>query len=454
MKRHSMERKISLRLFFMGSVGLILTAIVCLIVFYRVFSLQLWRSLEQTTQQIAVSCSKLENKEQLSDFALSSLRLTLIDPQGEVLYDSQTAVAENHLSRPEIQAALASGEGKSQRHSATVGYQTYYYAVRLDDGSVLRVAQDAATLRSIFVGALPAVLLGCIFILVLSIVLSCFLTRDLIKPIHRMVDHLDDIRDKVPYTELEPLADAIHSDQILRANNEKIRREFTANISHELKTPLTSISGYAELIEAGLAKPEDVPGFATRIHTEASRMIALVNDILALSHLDSLRDKEPSELEFTECDLAQVAQSCSARLRVNAQRAFVSVSVDAAPAIVLGNRSMLDDLCQNLCDNAIRYNRPGGKVRITTGHTASGTPFLQVQDDGIGIPQDAQARIFERFYRVDKSRSKATGGTGLGLAIVKHIALNHKAQLELKSQPGNGTCITVAFPPLPSENPK
>ena len=249
----------------------------------------------------------------------------------------------------------------------------------------------------------------------------------------------------MPYKELIPFAESIHSDRILRENNEKMRQEFTANVSHELKTPLTSISGYAELIETGIAKPEDVQGFAQKIHVEATRMLQLVNDILQLSKLDSASETGNTPA-MEVVDLLDVAKECVERQKLNARRAYISLSYLGESAPVRGSRDLLDELCQNLCDNAIRYNRPGGKVQITTACSRDGHCTLTVADNGIGIPKEAQSSVFERFYRVDKSRSKATGGTGLGLAIVKHIARIHGARLKLESQVDEGTTITVTFP--------
>ena len=229
-----------------------------------------------------------------------------------------------------------------------------------------------------------------------------------------------------------------------QAYAERNRREFTANVSHELKTPLTSISGYAELIETGIAKPADVPEFGRKIHVEASRMIQLVNDILQLSSLDNASETS-SMPEMEVVDLLDVAKECVERQKLNARHAYITLTYLGESARVLGNRDQLDELCQNLCDNAIRYNRPGGKVQLITSCTRDGHCTLTVKDNGIGIPKDAQSSVFERFYRVDKSRSKATGGTGLGLAIVKHIARIHNARIKLESQVDVGTIITVVF---------
>ena len=273
----------------------------------------------------------------------------------------------------------------------------------------------------------------------------------MVQPINHLAEHLDTIEADVPYEELIPLARTIQTDRKLREDNETMRREFTANVSHELKTPLTSISGYAELIETGMAKPADVPTFAARIHKEAQRMIALVSDILQLSELDSTQASHSRETvaEMVPIDLAALVKETAQNMTVNARRAYVTLQYDAKPATVRGSRDQLSELAQNLCDNAIRYNRPGGHVELRCGTGNDGCPYFEVEDNGIGIPQDSQTRVFERFYRVDKSRSKATGGTGLGLAIVKHIALLHDAKIDLQSQVGTGTTIRVTFPKNP-----
>lgn len=225
-------------------------------------------------------------------------------------------------------------------------------------------------------------------------------------------------------------------DETDKRRMEKMKQEFTANVSHELKTPLTSISGYAEMIETGIAQPEDVTRFAARIHKEAGRLLGLIRDIIKLSELDEGRE-EPA---FEQVALQPLAEECAAILQPAAERQEVTFTIEGEGDTVEGNRGLLFELLYNLCDNAIRYNRPGGRVTVTLGER-----FLSVSDTGIGIPEKHQARIFERFYRVDKSRSQATGGTGLGLAIVKHIAERHHAAIELNSCEGSGTTITVRF---------
>jgi two-component system phosphate regulon sensor histidine kinase PhoR len=220
---------------------------------------------------------------------------------------------------------------------------------------------------------------------------------------------------------------------------EKMRREFTANVTHELKTPLTSISGYAEIIASGLVKPDDIPNFANKIHKESGRLLSLISDIMELSQLD----EKFSDEEFAPVDLAGVAVEVAEDLRSNAEKHGITITVDTKTAVINGNRNQIYELIYNLCDNAIRYNRENGSVKIITGDDNE-HPFVKVADTGIGIPEKHHKRVFERFYRVDKSRSKETGGTGLGLAIVKHIIERHGGEISLESSE-QGTTFTAMF---------
>lgn len=382
----------------------------------------------------------------------TGVRCTLIAEDGTVLYDNEsTAALPSHADRPEFRQALAEGSGTSTRESKTMDRETHYYALRLDTPAgvqVLRVGEEVDNIWGLSADTLPLLVCALVVILLGAGLFSAWLTRLLVQPINRLAENLDTIEADVPYEELIPLARTVQTDRKLREDNETMRREFTANVSHELKTPLTSISGYAELIETGMAKTADVPTFAARIHKEAQRMIALVSDILQLSELDSTQAArgQSAPPDMVPVDLAALVKEIAQTMTVNARKAYVTLQYDARPATVKGCRDQLVELTTNLCDNAIRYNRPGGHVELRCGVGADGCPYLEVEDNGIGIPQDSQSRVFERFYRVDKSRSKATGGTGLGLAIVKHIALLHDARIDLQSQVGTGTTIKVTFP--------
>ena len=461
--------------------GLILTGVLCVLAMLTAATLLFQRSyVERVDSYIAQICDgyaaayKVQDTHDAMSFAAMlpeesarTLRFTLIDADGTVLFDSKTSALvydstntlhavmdsnlPNHAARPEFRRAMEKGSASVTRESETMQTETHYYALRIDtpDGTqVLRVGEDIANIWGLSADTLPLLCGAVAVILLATAVLAWWLTRRLVQPINHLAEHLDTIEADVPYEELIPLARTIQTDRKLREDNETMRREFTANVSHELKTPLTSISGYAELIETGMAKAEDIPTFAARIHKEAQRMIALVSDILQLSELDSNQASRTREAaaEAVPVDLAALVKETAQNMTVNARRAYVTLQYDARPATVQGSRDQLSELTQNLCDNAIRYNRPGGHVELRCGVGSDGCPYFEVEDNGIGIPQDSQTRVFERFYRVDKSRSKATGGTGLGLAIVKHIALLHDARIDLQSQVGTGTTIRVTFP--------
>ena len=224
-------------------------------------------------------------------------------------------------------------------------------------------------------------------------------------------------------------------------DRETLRREFSANVSHELKTPLTSISGFAELLKTGTVPPETVAEFAEDIYNEAQRMITLVEDIMHLSRLD----ENSTPMERTEVDLHALAARVIERLESSARKVDVTISLEGSRVTVHGVELLLDEIIFNLADNAIKYNRPGGKVTISTLRK-NGRVCLTVQDTGIGIPEEHRARVFERFYRVDKSHSKEVGGTGLGLSIVKHAAAYHDASVSLDSTEGEGTTVILLFP--------
>ncbi len=232
------------------------------------------------------------------------------------------------------------------------------------------------------------------------------------------------------------------NDLVNRAEEEivKMRKEFSANVSHELKTPLTSISGYAEIMKSGMVNREDMIVFSERIYKEASRMIALIDDIIKLSKLD----EDSVEVEWQDVDLYELCEDIVERLAMSARKRDVQVELDGEPVVYYGVKQMLDEMIFNLCENAIKYNVPGGEVLLWVGNTPEGVKII-VQDTGIGIPKDQQERIFERFYRVDKSHSKETGGTGLGLSIVKHGAIFHHAQIRVDSEVGKGTKMEVIF---------
>ena len=306
---------------------------------------------------------------------------------------------------------------------------------------MLRVAKEASSVWDIFRSALPISLALALLILILCILLSARATKSLMAPITQLAEHLDEEETMPVYKEMIPFVNTIRKqhDDIMR--NAKMRQDFTANVSHELKTPLTSISGYAELIEHNMVSQTDIPRFAGEIHRSATRLLTTINDIIKLSELDVM---ETTTLVLDRLPLYQMAENCVDMLQVNAEKHQVTLKLEGEPAYIMGNREMVDEVLYNLCDNAIRYNNINGSVVVRVKPEGEKVR-LCVEDTGIGIPEKHQSRVFERFYRVDKSRSKATGGTGLGLAIVKHIVAQHEAEMKLESEPGKGTRITILF---------
>ncbi len=476
-------------------------------------------------------------------------RVTLIASDGVVWFDNEAdpAQMENHADRPEVIEALQSGTGSSSRSSATIGETSVYYAVKLSDSYVLRVA---GTLKSVWVtvsGMIIWIALGFVISMILAYQLAKPITASLIGPLNKI--NLDDPLQSDAYEEFSPMlrrmdaqnrriaeqmreqkrhqtelttmlrglreglivlgeghrilvinpaarqilnagdGDLMHrplleinrNETLMRilSNNggsgemriagrtyhvssspsegeigivlllqditeaqtaEQNRKQFTANVSHELRTPLTTISGYAELLETGLAKPEDTATLGNKIHLESLRLLSLVEDILRLSKLDEgmTKDKNPIELYM-------LAQACASKLRDYAEKSEISLHVDGKQTIVLGDRTLLEEMIINLIDNAIKYNKRNGSVFVLVGDR-DGQPFISVKDTGLGIPPEHHHRVFERFYRVDSSRSKETGGTGLGLSIVKNGAQLHDATVSLESKPDEGTEITIRFP--------
>lgn len=438
-----MKKKINSRLVLIAVVGIVSTLLLITLVYYDLFRGQVVEDLKTYTGLIR-SYEDAGKLEEVAKRALEDgMRVTLIGKDGRVVYDNEadSLSMENHLKRPEIARALEEGEGQAVRRSETLDQSTFYYAVLLADGNVLRVAKEAGSLYSIFLSAMPSlVMVGCILIVVCT-ALAHYLTRSLIAPIEKLAGNLDDHDDLTDYEELTPFINMIKQQHQDIMKNARMRQEFTANVSHELKTPLTSISGYAELIETGMASQEDTVRFANGIHKSANRLLTLINDIIRLSELDGAQEETPME----RLNLYQLADTCVEMLSLNAQKHHVTLSLNGSESYITGNKQMIEELLYNLCDNAIRYNKENGSVVVEV-YSRHQRTVLAVRDTGIGIPREHQERIFERFYRVDKSRSKSTGGTGLGLAIVKHILARHRAEINIESEEGKGTVVTVTFP--------
>ncbi len=483
-------------------------------------------------------------------------RITLVGEDGSVLYDSKSdsSSMENHLEREEVQEAIRSGYGESERFSSTLLEKSLYSAERLRDGSILRLSMIQNSVLTLFLGMLQPICVIIVVALVLSLLLASRLSKKIVQPLNCL--DLDNPLNNEGYDELSPLLIKLHSQQtqlkrqsnelkkrqdefnaitdcmneglmllntkgtilsinhaavsLLSADNfcigkniltvnrslalqqvlseaiggnqaekvinihdsyyqvnatpvmsdsavsgvallifdvtekensELMRREFTANVSHELRTPLHSISGYAELLKNGMVKSDDVTTVAGKIYDEAQRMVLLVEDIIKLSHLD----EGAEDMKKEDTDLYDIVNSAIDRLSDEAKNSGVTVYFKGSHAIINGVPQLLNSIVYNLCDNGIKYNRKGGTLSVELSEEASEI-VLKVSDTGIGIPPEHHARIFERFYRVDKSHSKEVGGTGLGLSIVKHAAKIHNAKIQVESVPSRGTSITVRFP--------
>jgi two-component system phosphate regulon sensor histidine kinase PhoR len=564
-----MRRKIFLFASGLAGFSILLTATLIHFVVYWDYAELMKRDLVVESEYIraAIESSGAHYLDSLSPVARQSRgsfsRITLIAPDGRVIFETSADLEtiENHLSRQEVAEAIKTGVGTGTRFSKTVGKQTYYYAIRLGDGSVLRLSK---TTDSIFISLARIIIITLIiavFIFGLTAMISSWVTARLVAPVNRL--DLDAPETNVTYEELTPLLSRMKKQndmiafqlsqqrkqqleftaitdnmregliildrdaQVLSCNKsalklldvrlegienrnvltvrreepfrllvekavsgsvaettllanerrlrifanpvpdsgavllildvteqedrEKLRREFSANVSHELKTPLMAISGYAEIMSEGLARPEDTQRFAQNIYNEARRLIILIGDIIMLSHLDEQNEPLPME----KVDLLPLTQSVLKRISSAALERHLSVTFDGSPSVLIGAPGILEEMIYNLLDNAVKYNRANGEIHVSlksngvagspAGNPSEGRIVFTVSDTGPGIPATERERIFERFYRVDKSRSKDAGGTGLGLSIVKHAAALHNAKVEVESDGKSGSSFIVRF---------
>lgn len=433
-----MARKMNLNFMVVTAVAIILSVCFTTIVSYRFFQKEVFADLSSFAEMM----EDLDFMEHMEDEKVVSprdeLRITWIAKDGAVLYDSYTGndVLDNHGERPEVAQAMQAGEGTSVRKSQTMGRNIFFYAKRTKDGTILRIAKEAGSIWNVYGNTLPITLLVAVLSFLISVWLARQLTRAFVLPIEQMAADMENLEGVTIYRELAPVIERIRSQHEETLRNVRMRQEFTANVSHELKTPLTAISGYAELIANGMASKKEGRHFAEEIHANAQRLLVLINDILQLSELDDSMDYH---LSFEELDIYALAAHCVEMMQPVADKHGVTLSLKGTPLIVSANKGLMEELIYNLCDNAIRYNREGGHVWVTV------TDKLIVQDDGIGISPKYQKRVFERFFRVDKGRSRKTGGTGLGLAIVKHISEVHGAKISLDSDIDIGTTVRVEF---------
>lgn len=539
-----MTGKIIRSLFSLAMLVLVIGAALFSGILYGYYEKQSFASLAQEAEQLQQTMEYV-SPEQMR----SADRITLISPDGTVLYDSvaRADAMENHLSREEVAQALREGTGKSSHYSSTVLKKNLYYALRLEDGNILRLSREQSSLGAMLLNMAWPIAATVAGLLLLAAGLSVRLARQITQPINAISP--DDPQDVYP--ELQPLTQRLrqqretirnqmdelsrrmrefsamtenmsegfllidlrghvltenHSASMLlptdadniakcsqrelcqaaqqaltgqrcerllqqgertlsviaspvlesgqvtgavvltldvteREQREKLRREFSANVSHELKTPLTSISGFAELMSQGFVPADKVREFSLDIQKECTRLTNLVEDIIDLSRLE----EGGGDMTWEDIDLYTLCDDVLQSLEPVAKRQAVTLRLAGESLQVRGVYQVLREMIYNLCDNAIKYNRSGGSVTVTVARSA-GRASVTVADTGIGIPYEDQSRVFERFYRVDKSHSRAIGGTGLGLSIVKHAAVLHGAEIKLQSQPEDGTVITVLFP--------
>ena len=412
---------------------------------------QLCIETDLAAQGVALSGDRFFDQLEAEDY-----RITWVSSDGKVLFDNEadTAAMENHLEREEVKQAIAEGFGEATRNSKTLTHKQFYAAKLLPDGTVLRLSIVHPSVWTLLLGFALPISLVILLALILSFVLASRLAKKIVKPINDIDLQLpEQYYGKENYKEIEPLLRHISAQQNqLKKDKEEIekaaliRQEFSANVSHELKTPLHAISGYAELLEKGLVKEEDIKPFAGKIRGESLRMTKLVEDIIDLTKLDN----GGSEMDWEECDLYTIAENAVASLENTASSTGIDLSIEGVYSPMKAVPHVLYSIVYNLCDNAIKYNHPGGSVKVTVNQDEHNS-VLTVADTGVGIPEESLERIFERFYRVDKSRSKEVGGTGLGLSIVKHAVNIHNGEIKAYSKSGEGTEFVVTLPNSPRQ---
>ena len=438
----SLTFRIFINTFLVGVAVYFACSVIFIDSFYKYFENQIFSELENECDYLSL----LPNFEDVK----TENRITIIDFQGNVIFDNQTnpATMENHASREEVVEAMEKGSAKVSRYSSTMLKKTLYFAKKLENGTVLRVSCQQYT-SGVLIFALSQPLLC---LLLLALIISGVAASSLSKKIADSIEKIDfDTPEKnETFTEFKPFIKRISDENFEKKQREEIRRQFSANVSHELKTPLTSISGFAEIMKSGSVDEETMRNFSEDIYTESQRMILLVNDILKLSKLD----EESITMEKEEICMEEICRGVIKSLQVFAQKKNVSIEFESRTKdCINGVPTVIQEMIFNLVENAIKYNKENGKVFVKIEKIEREKPYLKllVKDTGIGIAENQQERIFERFYRIDKSQAKdrqsaRTTGTGLGLSIVKHGAKYHNAKLSVKSKLGEGSEFVLLFP--------
>lgn len=448
MKSKSLTFRIFLSTFFVGTLIYFLCALIFISNIYGYFERKIFSELETEAvfleQYIADS-----NLSDLKKFNSIKNRITLIHKDGTVYFDNMVDVSrlENHSLREEFVAAKEKGAAKVSRYSSTMTDKTLYFAKSLQNGDVLRISCDQHSVAVLVLGMSQTLLIMLVLAVIISGIAAVWTSRRITNPLNQI--NLEKPESCAVYEELKPFTKRIAEENYEKTQREELRKQFTANVSHELKTPLTSISGFAEILKNGGTDEKTTKDFAGTIYEESQRMISLVNDIIKLSKLDEKSislEKEPIELLGLSKEIAKI-------LSASAKAKNIKLDVHGDSGKIMGVQPVIYEMIYNLIDNAIKYNVQNGTVEVTVkeenlekGHTFGNKTVISVRDTGIGIPKNEQDRVFERFYRIDKSRSKELGGTGLGLSIVKHAAKFHDATINLSSKEGEGSTFTITFP--------
>lgn len=438
-----MTKKALRKILLFGISTIAVTALLIVSVFYSYYQNQAKNNIIDVANLIEYEIEQSGNYDFINAQLDSMTRVTLLSDDATVIADSanRTTFDESNITFDEIKSMAQENSRPEIRRSETSGQNTYYYAKLIDGGNILVASTKSQSILGVIGNVSIYILIIIIFVVVCSVFISMAITRSIISPIEELGKNLDHPEKVKSYKELEPFVNALKEQNKKQKALDKQKKQFTANVSHELKTPLTSIAGYAELIETGIAKEPDIKPFAATIRKQALRLVTLSEDIIQLSQLE---ENDETDIAFSDTDIYEIAQRCVKALSINAQTKDVSMTLEGESTVIKGNPALIEELVYNLCDNAIRYNKPDGSVNVKI-ESDDKKVKLSVTDTGIGIDKKYRERIFERFFRVDKSRSKATGGTGLGLAIVKHIAQIHDAQINVDSVLGEGTSISVIF---------
>ncbi|MDD6968923.1 MAG: ATP-binding protein [Treponema sp.] len=432
--------------FLLGSLVYFLCAIMFISNLYNYFEQQIFNELENEATFIEDFILNHQYDE-IRNFDTKN-RITLIHKNGEVFFDNKVDIQNlgNHFTREEILGALKNKQAKVARFSSTMTEKTLYYAKLLSNQDILRISCNQHSVAVLVLGMSQSLLIMFVIAIIICAVIAKFVSKKIVEPLNKI--NLENPEDTNVYQELKPFTHRISEENFEKAQREELRQQFSANVSHELKTPLTSISGFAEILKNGGTDEQTTKDFANTIYEETQRMISLVNDIIKLSKLD---EKSISQ-EKEEINLTELSKEVITPLLPVAEKKNVKIDLEAENQVFInGVRSVIFEMIYNLVENAIKYNKNDGKVIVKVSKISENpsskkqTVVLSVSDTGIGIPKNEQERIFERFYRIDKSRSKESGGTGLGLSIVKHGAKYHNAKVTLSSQEGKGSTFTIYF---------